>query len=366
MKTKFFTVILFLFFCFGSNAQKTNHIFLESNFAIGQPIVYSELLDADDLNKRYEYFDIKLGWNSASESPYKYFFRPTYGLILNHFTLRPKELLGRPFSISGFYNSKFLYREKFSAFWELGFGFATNFSPYDSITNPKMDLISTNLNLHAFLNLGFNYHINKQSDVFANIRFMHFSNGAMRMPNKGMNLYASGIGYRYYFNRSGITAKPDYIFQKPEKLKYNEIDVHYSVGLKVPQKPWSKDAPKYLTTTLRADFFRRYHHVGKYGFGVDLIYDKSIIKVFPDSETHELMMYGFHIGHELMLGEVALLYQGGIYLKKYVDLKQLAYMRLGVTKYFGEKLYMTISMKTLQGFKADFFEAGMGYKFIFD
>jgi hypothetical protein len=346
------------------NSTEKNKLFIEANYLNGKPMNYSLTLPPSAFKTNLNYYDLRIGWNKAGHSPYNYYYKnPSFGLLVNYFNIQNVDTFGNPISISGFYRSPFFYRENFSLNWEIGFGFAGNFSPYDSINNSEMDLISTNYNLHAFLSMIAIFKINENIDILLSPKFLHFSNGALKKPNKGMNLYGIALGARYYLSRNQSSIRP-LKSSKPEAIQRNtELDINFSGGIKSGGDVLEDVAPLFFASTLRIDYFWRYHWVGKLGGGLDFFYDESLIrKVNYNPKTYEYMMYGAHIGHELMFGKVSLLFQAGTYYKKHIEAKQWAFLRLGVMSYLSDNIYVAVSMKTLLGFKADYFEVGIGYK----
>jgi len=365
---KYYKKYLIIIFCFLAPliafGQK-NKIFFEANYLSGKPMNYSLTLPKSAFNTSLNYYDLRIGWqNNSAVNPFNYYFKnPSYGLLINFFDIQKADTFGQPISISGFYRSPFFQNKNLSLNWEIGFGLAGNFSPFDSITNAEMDLISTKYNLHAFLSLIAIYKISDNIDILISPKFLHFSNGALKKPNKGMNIYGLGIGAKYYLNRNQDSPRP-LTANKPSKIeKYSELDINFSGGMKSGGEALENVAPLYFASSLRLDYFWRYHYVGKIGAGLDFFYDESLIRrINYTPKSHELMMYGIHFGHELMVGKISLLFQAGTYYKKYIEAKQWAFLRLGLMSYINENLYASISMKTLLGFKADYFEIGFGYK----
>lgn len=70
-------------------------------------------------------------------------------------------------------------------------------SPYDSVNNQINWSYSSYVN--AFLGLGLlaNYQINSNQSIAAKLAFNHFSNGAIKDPNLGVNFFTGALSYQF-------------------------------------------------------------------------------------------------------------------------------------------------------------------------
>ena len=85
----------------------------------------------------------------------------------------------------------------FQANIRLGTGIGTFTKPYNSETNPGNLWISSPINASMHLNLETKYRISDQYQVVLSGTFTHYSNGALSMPNLGINLPSINVGVRY-------------------------------------------------------------------------------------------------------------------------------------------------------------------------
>jgi len=69
-------------------------------------------------------------------------------------------------------------------------------------------------NLTVFIDLGINSTIRlaRKIDLNVGISYTHFSNGSVKLPNLGINVFAPRIGIQYIFNE-----RPEYISQDVPK-----------------------------------------------------------------------------------------------------------------------------------------------------
>ena len=70
-------------------------------------------------------------------------------------------------------------------------------SPYDSINNQINWSYSSYVNAFLALGLVANYQINFNQSIAAKLTFNHFSNGAIKDPNLGVNFFTSALSYQF-------------------------------------------------------------------------------------------------------------------------------------------------------------------------
>ena len=70
-------------------------------------------------------------------------------------------------------------------------------SPYDSINNQINWSYSSYVNAFLALGLIANYQINSNQSIAAKLAFNHFSNGAIKDPNLGVNFFTSALSYQF-------------------------------------------------------------------------------------------------------------------------------------------------------------------------
>ena len=70
-------------------------------------------------------------------------------------------------------------------------------SPYDSINNQINWSYSSYVNAFLALGLVANYQINSNQSIAAKLAFNHFSNGAIKDPNLGVNFFTGALSYQF-------------------------------------------------------------------------------------------------------------------------------------------------------------------------
>src|SRR5690606_37039805 len=133
----------------------------------------------------------------------------------------------------------------------------------------------------------------------------HFSNGAFKMPNKGINVVTADIGLSYDFN------KPKLVYQKAPELPAVDRRMRYDVVLASGIKeidPVGDRKYSFLTLSLLAS--KQTSQTNQFALGVDFFYSlatKEEIKIDRDlnGAVPDFKRVGIVGGHELLMGRLS-------------------------------------------------------------
>ena len=240
---------------------------------------------------------------------------------------------------------------------EAGLAFLSkHFDPDDNIYNIA---IGSKTNFYFSTGVDLNIRVHKDITLITGLSIKHFSNGAVRMPNKGINLVQANLGILYSFNNSNIykfSSKPDDF----NKNKYRLL-VIANGGFK---EIFPSGSGKHFISSL---YFEVQHDISlkkNLGFGIDLFYDSSIKKRIENAgDIYETwtdnMRQGIHVSYNTLFGPVVFNFQAGTYLFLNWNDDGLIYSRIGLN-YFYKRFIFNISLKTHYG-RADYTEWGIGY-----
>jgi len=362
---------------FSSKAQRYNlfsnmgsSTFLDAKTHIGKPVKYSDSLNYS-LQNLFMAYDVRFGINSFGRTPQDKFLKyPSYGIGFTNYYMN-SDTIGNPIGIYGFFASPFLiHNPKIHMGWEIATGFSFNFNKFNIVTNPKNDLIGSNINVYFNMSLWAAFRMSERLDLLITSDFTHFSNGTINTPNKGLNLLGGNMGLRYHFQFEEKGKQDFKRKSKPDKTyesfqPYNEFSFWYGIGGKAILNA-TYDGPVYLCSSISTDFNHRYGWIGKYGIGTDLFYDGSLTADFPNEENiprSRFMFVGIHGNHEFMVGDFSLATQVGFYLWKGMHAKGNFYIRAALKYDFTEHFFLNLSLKSVNGLKADYIEMGGGFRF---
>ena len=128
----------------------------------------------------------KKSWHSA----YKY---PVYGVTVFGGSVGNTEYLGYFFGAYGFINFPFISRKHYVLSGKLGCGLAYGTKYYDPLENILGMAVSTPVNAQICLALESRIRF-KQNSIIIGLDMTHFSNGATKVPNFGINVPYVSLG----------------------------------------------------------------------------------------------------------------------------------------------------------------------------
>lgn len=245
----------------------------------------------------------------------------------------------------------------------IAFRFATGLGylskTYHHQDNHKNIMIASHLN--AAFNLMFNYQIKCSKKIYSTLGLglTHFSNGAFKAPNLGVNIGSASIGILYRFHDIPISYDK---IQKPAYNKHINVKMFGAFGIKEIVPPLGN---KYMAYSFYADFLKPYSFRYKAGLGVDLFYNTSQAELMRrrnrEFKDYELLKPGIHATHEMLISKLSFIFQTGFYLYAKEKTDGNIYTRLGLQYPVYKNFMVNLTLKSHFA-KADYIEYGIGYK----
>lgn len=366
MHFKRFIILIIIFFNgFSSYAQ----IFQKEISGLGAEIDYGYGFIMPH-HKSIEYFvedpiqtfDIKLNYASYGTKYWNQLFKyPHYGLGFYRANLGNRDVYGYANALYSYVKVPvFGQWETINLSWQIGFGASYLTQHFDIKENPQNLAIGSNLNIYVDLSLQSQIRLSKQMNLTNNVRFTHFSNGKVKSPNKGLNVISGSVGLLYHFNEP----IEKYQLKLPEIKNKNEYTVIYAGGIKTKTR---YEPGYYYASSLIINYYRNYSLKRRWGLGTDLFYDETK-RQFSDKNqksniiNSDLYQVGLHVGHEMVMGNMALTINVGGYLYAPVEEEAPIYSRIGLRYRFAEKYIANLTLKSHWAI-ASYIEWGIGYVF---
>jgi hypothetical protein len=317
-----------------------------------------EVRDAID----YKALDFQMGWKKISNSTFNYLYRyPTLGFGFNS-ALKNYEEIGMPQSIYGFMEIPFSIKGlnknvNFGYFTQLGVGF--NLKPYDSLANPSNRYIGSRVN--GYINLGFysSIKISERTDFQASIGLKHFSNGAAKKPNAGINLFPLNLSMN--IKLGDIYPIP---ISSPE-IPRKELESFWNLALYTGFRNYEIGDPSYFRGGLGFSYLVEPAYKYRLGIGLDLFWAQGMQLRFPEQsfsfkDQTSLAVVG---SWEWQLTQRLFVPIGlGAYLYRNELNQEISwfYERVGARYRFDNNMSAGMQIKAHKA-KADFFEFTLGY-----
>ncbi|WP_178985853.1 acyloxyacyl hydrolase [Winogradskyella helgolandensis] len=298
--------------------------------------------------------------NEAWEQRFNY---PDYGASLMYQDLKNKTL-GNAVGLYAHYNFYFLKR---NVMLRIGQGLALSTNPYDKLENAKNVAFGSDILSSTYLMI--NYKKDRLFNRFGlqtGLSLIHYSNANFRAPNTSVNTIAINLGVTYQLD----SEDPEFIETiKDEKftesVKYNFA---FRSGINESDVIGSGQFPFYV---LSAYADKRLSHVSAIQFGADVFFSNFLKELIyyssvslPEenvSGDEDYKRVGLFVGHELFINRMSVETQLGYYVYYPFDFEGRTYIRIGLKRYFGKKLFGAITLKS-HGAKAEAVEFGIGVR----
>lgn len=270
-----------------------------------------------------------------------------------------REVLGSGFGLHGFITLPFIKKKGWSFSSRLGAGIGYATKVFDQVKNPKNNALGTHLNSLVFIGAEIEKQF-KQSSISLGADMTHFSNGAVKVPNLGINIAYVSIAFTYYFKEleQQLEATIErFESDNPSKWKlYSELIVSTKQIYPTGGRNYG---------ILGISNFAQYQFKPKCVVegGLDAVYNQSIIeeKNIGDFTTKDNFQLGLYGAYVLPIHKLQLLLGMGGYLVNPVNPNGVVYHRFGSRFKIGKRLYANITIKAHWA-KADYFEYGLIYR----
>jgi hypothetical protein len=307
----------------------------------------------------YNAIDIRFGWKSRRKGLYPTLYRhPTFGLGFYAATFNRPEI-GSPYALYGFVDFPFWNKnQKWQWLYSMAMGLSYNFNPYDSEKNPLNTLIGSRQNAYIHFHSRVKHQISNRISFGMGLGFTHFSNGAYRLPNTGLNKISWLLGVEY---RTSRDKSVDTDQSLPAYSRKKQSTVYWSNGL----KNFRPGGAIYWKTGFGFSRTWSIDHRYRIGLGTDLFFRSGTPNLTNSMNTKEnAWSSGIYAAWEWVITErLYMPLNIGTYLHDYTENgeKHRLYERIGLRYHINHQIYMGISIKAhLQS--ADFTEWTIGFR----
>lgn len=293
---------------------------------------------------------------------------PSIGLTFYYSGFRNDSIsaeLGRVFALYPYINFPIIPNENSKLTFKLGVGVSYLTNKFDPKENYHNYAIGSHFN--AAINLSFEYRqrIVDRLHWVTSIGLTHFSNGAIRTPNMGINIFSVATGFSWYLkppkNLIDYRLRPkNYLFEFDGKRHF-VTDFQYTLGFKDMSQQYGTHR-YYFVHNIAANVMVQLTERDRLGIGLDLIYDPSPKALHPDwNRFQDFLKIGGLVSYEMMLDRVSFMFNIGIRNNAPIPKSAfLFYQKVAARCYFNENLFATLSFTTYD-IKADFISVGIGY-----
>ncbi len=328
--------------------------------------------------------------SSLFASDYNY---PVFGLGVSmanfsDVVLTEGSCLGDIYSVYGFMDRALFRCNRWRMDYNLEAGLAYATYPYNPLTNPANEFVSSPLMVYVGFGVGMKYMITNQIEIGVNADLKHYSNGRLGMPNKGINIACIGANVRYYFE-----PLPENFSKMPETEFQRQWYYHVTAGMgwQTSLEEWNisaeqpdpglkqsvyKKYPKYsISTDAMYRLSRRYGT----GVGLDFFYTPHIDKLREwdkalttqrdvNDVKYNPLSVGIVLNQEVYYRNLAVFAGFGYYAFRRLGIQEdegRFYQRAGFRLYFPRlnNMFVGYGIKAHNFSMAEYLELSVGMKF---
>lgn len=251
--------------------------------------------------------------------------------------------------------------------FRIGQGIAYNTNPYDPRDNFRNNAYGSHFMSSTYLMLQYSRErIWDRLGLQAGITLVHYSNANVVAPNTSTNTLGITAGLVY-----DLQPYQEQTFKQWEKTPYTEnikLNMVFRSGINESDIVGSGQFPFYI---LSAYADKRLGQLSALHLGAEVFFSNFLKELidfqstsFPEMEVDPNADYrrvGIMVGHELFVNRLSVLAQLGYYVVYPFDFEGRVYNRIGIKRYFGDKWFGAISLKS-HGAKAEAIEFGVGIR----
>ena len=231
----------------------------------------------------------------------------------------------------------------------IGIGAGYNTHPFDRKDNYQNNVLGSRITGSLHGKLLAEYTLSKNIGITYGIGLIHFSNGALKLPNLGINVPYTCIGINYLISEK---ARADEEVSNIEQT-YDKINVSMAFS-----NGWKDVVYAGGTRHWFNVFSMKTHYntssINRITGGVEFFYDRSVYEFREneglDNAKNRNFKMGIVLGHELRLGKVYAVINYGYYVyQAYNNVYAKAYQRYQLKYKFHEYMYSAIGLKVHKG-----------------
>jgi hypothetical protein len=342
------------------NKKLSDNLFIETKVHYGFLLLHHKKMRHLQTS-HFSAYEINSGFQTYGKNAWDTLYSyPKIGLVFWYSDIGRSPYLGSAYALYPYMSFPLVQRGVFSLNFRLGFGMGYLSKPFDQHNNYKNIAIGSRINGVISFLFSTYWKINQQWSLTGGLGLTHFSNGAYKTPNLGINIPTVNIGVLYYLSKS----QPERIKNSPLKgnNKY-EFNTFLAFGLKEMYPPLHR---KYFTASYSALFYKLNRQKNKYGLGLDFFYNTGNLDVLylPEDDLYSnlsVIRIGISFAYELMYNRLSFLFQSGPYFKSRYKTDGNIYSRIGLRYNVSDHWFINLTLKAHFG-KADHVEFGLGYK----
>ena len=359
MRTFFLLFIATLITCSTAHAQYN----WASGFMYYPGFLYAHTDDARNLEAHIQGFELSLArTNNKDKNWNRHYKNAQVGYNFIYMDLGNPKLTGKVYSLGTNFQFRIAGKGHNHLAFRLGTGLGYLTQKFDIKKNRGNMAIGSHWNGCIQLGLIYQTRLSSRLSLKTGVGLTHFSNGAIQVPNLGINMPSFFLGLQMGFKKESAKIM-DTLKSFKTTVKPHEILINYAFKEKFTAKP-----RQFHIVSLGYRFNKPLSPVRRWYLGADLVWDPThpyshaLLATEPRVGIDNSTELGVLIGHRYDIGRFAMLTDIGFYLLNPYQTKYFSYQRIGFRYELNKDWFVNGTLKIHFG-TADYFEWGIGYKF---
>jgi hypothetical protein len=283
MRWIFGLIVLFLL-AGPANAQQGFRHKLRSNSLVLEGRVYygwtlDHHIEITPYKRHYPAYEISVLKATYGRTRWEYMYNyPMIGISYWYSDLGRTKPLGAAHAIFPYINFPLLAKKEFNIYFRLGVGLGYLTRKYDRYDNFENLAIGSHLNAAVNLLFEARLRLGKRFMAAAGVSLMHFSNGAIKQPNYGLNMPGINLAFAYRLSRENPYKRqkllPELIPFEFDGKKFLQLDLNIAFGIKDFQATMGNGS-QYIVAVVCGNLLWPVSYKSRVGFGFDISYDGS-------------------------------------------------------------------------------------------
>jgi hypothetical protein len=207
MRKKVFFLLVFACLFIVASAEDTTKVkkpkFVLFQMAEGFVLPTSKIVKGETEMPHVAALSFKYGLSARGNKWEDYYYGMPYrgvGIYKPFYSMRRE--MGSPFSVYLFQGARLKeFSSGLSLHYEINLGMSFNWNKFDALTNAGFEVLGSSVNAHLAGNCYFKKKLSGNLNLHFGMGITHFSNGAQRTPNYGINTLSPVIELVYDFNK---------------------------------------------------------------------------------------------------------------------------------------------------------------------
>jgi len=346
------------------------YVFATNDFLKGTNV------EANRINA-FQTFSLKFSTQTNGDKLWQQLYKyPYWGIGVYVADFYNPEEIGIPFALFGFFNAPFKRWEKLRFNYELGFGATFNWKSFNPVTNKYNIAIGAGESFMIDAGLNLEYNLTDRIEFVSGLSLTHFSNGALKKPNFGINTVAPKIGLKYnFYNHPAFRKQEVPAFSQKNEWLFSVFGgaknvIFDSVNIDIIEK---YEGILFPVLGISTAYNRQISYMSKIGFGMTFSYDGSVNTQIAIEENEldpvdgpltDKLQLSIYPSYELVVNKVSLVIQPAVYLyrKRIKNQSPAFHQRIGLKYHITDKIYVGITLRDYAFHVSDYIEWTLGYR----